>query len=81
MTLLAVVLLTVWIFRKSLTIWTGTAEDKSKTVAMKVSLQNRKDEAEIVSEAKDLLANGYEGISKDMEAFILHGRPMPTEES
>lgn len=80
-TLLAIIVLTVWILRKSLNVWTQTAEDKSKVSAMKVSLQNRKDESEIVAEAKELLVGGYEGINKDMEAFILHGRPMPTKES
>lgn len=75
-----IALLVLWIFRSAIKIWTGTTEEMSKSKALKVNLQIRKDEDEIVNEAKELLASGYEGLSKDMEAFIMHGRPMPRTE-
>lgn len=80
-TLLVGGLFIVWIFRKSITVWSQTAEDKSKVSAMKVSLQNRKDESEVVAEAKDIISSGYTGLDKHLEAFILHGKAIPTEAS
>lgn len=74
--LLALALLVAWIFRKSITTWARTAEDKSDVTAMKVSLLNRKDESELLKEAQLLLDNGYKGLNSDMRAFILKGTPI-----